>query len=239
MHDWMFWRELGVRMGQEKDWPWKTMEEFYDSRLAPAGTTWEEFSTQTRASAPELGFKKYEQTGFGTPSGKVELYSSILEDLGYDPLPSWIEPPESPERTPELAKEYPLYYFTGMREKYWFHSFGLGRATKSLRDREPNPRMQIHPDTAQDLGLSDGDWAWVETSGKKRIKLTTWVSTDTHPSVIRVPHGWWFPENKQGEPELSGLWDSADAVILHDDDRYCDKEQGNFALRGNMCKVYK
>lgn len=239
MHDWMFWRELGVRMGQENDWPWKTMEEFYDYRLAPEGTTWQEFSTRTRVSAPELAFKKYEQTGFGTPSRKVEIYSSILEDLNYDPLPNWHEPPDSPVSTPELAKDYPLIYFTGLRDKYWFHTFGLGRSVTSLRHCEPDPRLEIHPDTAHDLGLLDGDWAWVETPSKKKIKLRVWVSADAHPSVVRVPHGWWFPEKEAGEPGLSGLWDSADSVILPDDDRYCDTEQGCSALRGLLCKVYK
>ncbi len=32
-----FWRELGVRLGQESYWPWKTLEGFYDDRLAPLG----------------------------------------------------------------------------------------------------------------------------------------------------------------------------------------------------------
>ena len=40
----------------------------------------------------------------GTPSGKIELYSSILEKLGYDPLPYYEEPPESPLRVPDVAK---------------------------------------------------------------------------------------------------------------------------------------
>ncbi|MEY4126791.1 MAG: hypothetical protein RL737_980 [Bacteroidota bacterium] len=242
LHDWMLWRELGVRLGQEKDWPWESMEEAYDERLKPAGLTWEKLSTQVRASAPEITFKKYEQTGFGTPSGKVELYSSIFEELGYDPMPSWVEPPESHARKPELAKTHPLTFFTGMRENYWFHSFGLGRSTKELRSREPDPRMQIHPDTAYELDLSDGDWAWVESTSGKRIKLRSWLSNDTAPDVVRVPHGWWYPETTGSEEPgaaLSSLWKSADAVILHDSDEYCDKEQGNFQLRGLACKVYK
>ena len=53
------------------------------------------------------------QTGFATPSGKAELYSNVLEELGYDPLPFYEEPPESPIRTPEVAKDYPLILTTG------------------------------------------------------------------------------------------------------------------------------
>ena len=46
--------------------------------------------------------------GFPTPTGKLELYSTVLEKMGYDPLPYFKEPGESPISTPELAKEYPL-----------------------------------------------------------------------------------------------------------------------------------
>ena len=31
-----FWRGLAVRMGQEKDWPWKTYQESLEDMLAPA-----------------------------------------------------------------------------------------------------------------------------------------------------------------------------------------------------------
>lgn len=35
--DYEFWRELAIRLGQEKYWPWKTIEEVYDYRLKPMG----------------------------------------------------------------------------------------------------------------------------------------------------------------------------------------------------------
>ncbi len=33
--DYEFWRELGVRCGQEADWPWETLRDVYDYRLSP------------------------------------------------------------------------------------------------------------------------------------------------------------------------------------------------------------
>ncbi len=50
----------------------------------------------------------YLTNDFDTPSGKVELYSSYLEKWGFDPLPKYHEPPESPLSAPELAGDYPL-----------------------------------------------------------------------------------------------------------------------------------
>ena len=31
-----------------------------------------------------------------------------------------------------------------------------------MREQHPNPLMDIHPDTAQELGIADGDWVWIE-----------------------------------------------------------------------------
>ncbi len=50
---------------------------------------------------------------FATPTGKVELYSTELERLGYDPLPFHEEPAESPLSTPEVYRRYPLIMITG------------------------------------------------------------------------------------------------------------------------------
>ena len=77
-----FFRELAIRMGVGDDFPWQTTEEVYDDRVKGLGMDWKEFSTQHTTYIPEINFNKYEQTGFATPSGKVELYSSVLEGLG-------------------------------------------------------------------------------------------------------------------------------------------------------------
>ncbi|MBE0526530.1 MAG: molybdopterin-dependent oxidoreductase, partial [Candidatus Thorarchaeota archaeon] len=55
---------------------------------------------------------------FNTSSGKVELYSSELENLGYDPLPFYQEPLESLVSKPLLYEKYPLTMITGrLRER--------------------------------------------------------------------------------------------------------------------------
>jgi len=122
----------------------------------------EEFMRSGGADKPPVELKKYERIGFGTTTGKVELYSTILEKLGYDPLPSYREPPETPVSQPELAKEYPLILLTGARHKPFYHT--EHRQVESLRKRHPNPIVQIHPETARDLGIADGDWVWIETA---------------------------------------------------------------------------
>ncbi len=116
--DFTFWRKLGIACGQdEADWPWETIEEAYSAIIAPLGlpvANWDEFVEMVRMYYPPLHQKKYESNGgFWTPSGKVECNSSILRELGYAGMPTYIGAIENPIDTPELLDEYPLVLTTG------------------------------------------------------------------------------------------------------------------------------
>jgi len=76
------------------------------------GMTFEEFKGKGYATV-DPQYKQYEKNGFTTPTGKVEIYSTIFERHGYDPLPTYTEPRESPTSTPELMKDYPYILITG------------------------------------------------------------------------------------------------------------------------------
>ena len=176
-------------------------------------------------------------TGFATPSGKIELYSNVLKELGYDPLPFFEEPPESPVRTPDIAKEYPFILITGGKFRPLFHSehrhFGIG-----LREQHPDPLMDINTDTARQLGIADGDWVNIETPRgiiKQRARLTTGI----HQKVINAQSHWWFPEQPAAEPSLHGLWQSNVNVLTTDDLDTCDPLSGGWPTRALLCKVYK
>ncbi len=64
------------------------------------------------------------------------------------------------------------------------------------------------------------------------------LSEDMPPNLVRIPHGWWLPEESEGEPGLSGVWEHSDGIVLSDEDRFLDPEQGMPTLRGLLCKVY-
>jgi thiosulfate reductase / polysulfide reductase chain A len=85
--DYTFFRDLALATGQDKsDWPWETLEDVIAYRLKPLGITFQEFS-QTGYILGARKYKKYEEEGFATASGKLELYSTVMEKLGKDPLP--------------------------------------------------------------------------------------------------------------------------------------------------------
>lgn len=232
--DFDFIRELGLAMGQE--WPWNSLEELYDYRLRPAGYTWYSFIGDIRYDAPSPKYKKYEEKGFATPTGKVEIYSTILESLGYDPLPDYEEPAQSHIRTPELAKSYPLILITGRRFRPMFHS--MYRQVEHFRQKHPHPLVEINPETALQLGINDGDWVWIETTLGK-VKQKAKISSCVPLNVVSAEHGWWFPEKTGREPILYGLWESNINVVIDDDPEKCDQIVGSWQLRAIPCKIYK
>jgi anaerobic selenocysteine-containing dehydrogenase len=234
--DYTIWRELGIRLGQEDDWPWETFEEAIEYQLEPLGITYEEFVKAGFVRGARK-YKKYEEKGFPTASGKVELYSTVFEKLGYDPLPFYEEPPESPVSTPEVAREYPLILNTGGRFMPMFHSehrqWGIG-----MRERHPDPLTDIHPDTARKLGISEGDWIFIETR-RGRIKQKAHVNPGILSNVVNCEASWWFPEMPGAEPSLHGLWESNANVLTLDDPDCCDPLTGGWCNRALLCRVYK
>jgi thiosulfate reductase/polysulfide reductase chain A len=203
--DYDVWRALGLKLGQGPDWPWGTLEELYDYRLKPVGLTFREFMDRGGFLSTPKEYRRYEKNGFATSSGKIELYSKTLEALGYDPLPQYHEPPESPVTRPDLAEDYPLILITGGRHLPYYHS--EHRQVQSMRKMHPDPIMQIHPVTAAKLGIRDGDWVWIESPrGRIKQKCRTFEGID--PRVVQAQHGWWYPEEDGAEPSLHGIWTS-------------------------------
>ena len=177
-------------------------------------------------------YKKYETQGFKTPTGKLELYSTRLEAMGYAPLPYYEEPPESPLSTPEVLAEYPLVLTTGGRIPTFFNS--EHRQLPLCRKGHPDPLCDIHPDTAAEHGIEDGEWMVIETR-RGRIKQIANVTTKIDARVIHCEHGWWFPE--RDGPDY-GIWES-NANLLTDNRGPFDPQMGTYQLRGLLCRVEK
>lgn len=219
--------ELGKRMGQP--W-WDTVEDALDYILEPTGLTWEQFKEKGYLQG-EMVYYKYRNGGFSTPTRKVELYSTILEGWGRDPLPKYTEVPESPVSTPDLAEKYPYILNAGLRIPVFFHS--ANRQIPWLREIRPNPTVEIHPETAKKHGIQEGDWVWIE-SPRGRAKQRAKLNDGIDPRVVVAEHGWWYPEIRD---EGHG-WDISNINILTDDSyESMDPVMGATNLRVLLCAI--
>jgi anaerobic selenocysteine-containing dehydrogenase len=238
-NDYNFWRDLGSRLGQEEHWPWKTVEEAYHYRIEPLGygvESYDEFVDLYRFHFPEREYYKYKRIGFGTPSGKIELYSTTLKELGYPPLPEYVGPTENELDDPDLAAKFPYVLTTGNGFMPFHHSEHF--QIRELRFLRHEPRVEINPATAAELCIEEGDWVWIETA-RGRIKQKAALTNGVHPHVIVTERGWWFPERSMTEPELGGCLESNTNVLTSVADEHCDPLSGTWANRGLLCRVYK
>jgi anaerobic selenocysteine-containing dehydrogenase len=185
--DWEVWAELGRRMGYEEYFPWKDADELFAYLLKPSGITLDQLKENPAGVRIRPEQQRYLKEGFNTPSGKVELYSETLQRHGYNPLPCYEEPPESPVSTPDLANRYPLILITGCRSRFYTHS--QFRNLSTLRKQNPEPLIEINMETAKGLAISDGDIITVE-SPRGSIRLRARITDRIHPKVVSVPHGW-------------------------------------------------
>jgi anaerobic selenocysteine-containing dehydrogenase len=234
-------------------YPWKTHEEMLNARLQGTGYTWEEFKKIDHINPPpstypvtkhKIGFWRKpplfpyvdNKPGFPTPTGKLEIYSVKLKEWGYDPIYiHYVEPPESPYSTPELAKEYPLILTTGKRSPAFFHS--EHRQVPWLREIFPVPLLDINPETADKLGIKAGDWVWIETL-RGRIRHVARLTNGVDPRVVQsYQHNWFYPEKPETPENPKGVFDSNNNVLMNH--RHIDPVSGNSTLRGLLCKVYK
>ena len=189
-------------------------------------------SSRRASSRCPFKYRKYENGGFRTPTGKIELYSTRFEQMGYAPLPYYEEAPESPLAAPEVAKDFPLVLTSGGRIPFFFNS--EHRQIDKLRKAHRDPIAEIHPDTAKRYGIAKGDWMWIETR-RGRMRQKAKLTDGIDPRVIHAQHGWWFPEKPA--PEY-GVWQS-NVNLLTDNGPPYDPAMGTYQLRGLLCRVAK
>jgi anaerobic selenocysteine-containing dehydrogenase len=218
-------RRMKLRVGTQ------SVKEVLDSQLAAGGLdlTFDELKEKGFVKVA-FRYRKYRQGGFKTPTGKIELYATRLEELGYDPLPSYQEPPESPLSTPDVAEAYPLVLTTGARIGFFFNS--EHRQIEKLRKAHRHPVAEIHPETAGRLGIAHGAWMWIETR-RGRMRQKAKLTTGIDPRVIHAEHGWWYPE--AAAPDY-GVWVS-NVNLLTDNAPPYDPAMGTYQLRALLCRV--
>ena len=222
--------DLGCRLGMpEKFWHGDIQASIREQAENLPAELWEEIQNKPEGIAiagpvvmddeVEEPDRLYEVKGFPTLSGKVEFDSEELRRAGYDGLPVYREPAESPLSTPETAEKFPLVLTSGGRSIAYVHS--QQRRFKTLRRLDPCPRIQIHPDDAGLRDIEDGQTVTV-SSPRGTVDMSAEVTDCMLPGTVHAYHGW-------AEANINELTD----------DQNLDPISGFPAFKSTLCQVEK
>jgi anaerobic selenocysteine-containing dehydrogenase len=253
--DYEFWRELGCHLGQAEHWPQATLQEAIQATLAPTGMTWQQWqaagiyydnphfykheqvaqNTAADCACEDASGKgawhenacseNWKLQGFATTTGKIELVSAYLQQLGSTPLPV-------PAKTAEPVAGQ-LTLITGARKQpYWASSYFNNT---QFRAKYPHPQADISAATLQKLGIAAGQWVVVRTAhGQARFVAT---ESELADDVVSVDYGWWFPEETPGNPHLSGAFRSNANMLTSGAIEDCEPLIGSWTYNGIPCTV--
>ena len=200
--DWKVVFELGRAIGLGAWFPWRSWEE---AERAPRVEV---------PAPPELAPGLEADRGaprVGTPSGKIELASSLLARADQPALPEWIPPSLRP------TSAFPLILVTGARTRAYINS--QFRQVARIRLLEPEPTVRVHPDAAREAGVANRQRIAV-VSPVGRVELRCEVTRDVRPDVVMMPAG----------------WEEANANLLIDGERR-DPISGFPAFRSGVCRL--
>jgi anaerobic selenocysteine-containing dehydrogenase len=218
------------------------MDAGYRALLAPSGLDLDGLRRQPGGvTVPlETRYRKFAgdggcAPGFATPSRKVEIYSETFLDHGYAPLPEYVEPAMGPVSRPDLDDAFPLI-LTSAKSTHYLQSQLRGVA--ALRRMEPDPRVELHPETAAARGIEDGAWvALVTPHGRMHAKVQ--FSSTLHPKVVSATHGWWQACDALSQPGYDAESEAGanmNAIIGTD---AVDPISGSVPFKSYLCQVVR
>ena len=125
--------------------------------------------------------------GFGTPSGKCELYSEREGRAGRDPLPHYAPPHEDPQTRPDLAAKYPLQMLSPPAPAFLNSTFVN---IDVLRAGAGERTLEIHPHDATARGIADGQLVSV-FNDRGRFRAKAVIADTVKPGVVVTLGLWW------------------------------------------------
>jgi len=224
---WPNWKiifELALRLGMEKEFPWRTAEEAIDYQLAPSGITTDMLRENPGGlRTEETEYEKYRKKGFDTPSGRVEFFSDRLRAAGHMPVPYMDGSNMDPISFSDRDSGDNIIGISGEKTNPFTHT--QFHNIPVLIKAEPEAFVDIHPEDCLKRGISNNEMLRIKTP-RGHVKMKARLSDVVHPGSIRIAWGW-----GEVDPELS-------LNNLTDDYRR-DPVTGTPSNRNFMCEIEK
>lgn len=222
--------------------PWESVRGWIDSILAPSGHTFESLR-EAGWLMPGIEYGRHErgmlredgEPGFRTPSGRIELESSVMKGFGLDPLPWYAEPAVGPVSRPDLTSDYPLVLTTGARTTVFFHS--ENRTVPMLRERNPRPLVEMHSSAALRAGVAEGERVRLESPWGS-CDLFVRVDDSLRPDTVHAQHGWWLPEEQAAAGGQAPSFLSMNVNVLFPEGLQAPDGMG-YPFRSLLCRIVR
>lgn len=225
---WWMTKELGGKLGLSAYFPWKDGEEYLAKRCEAGGIDFAELKkngvmVKKDKSAPYITAEN--QPDFGTPSGKIELYSPQLEEKGFDPVPKYTRHPQPP------AGHFRLLFGRAA-----LHTFSRTTNNFMLTDLQKENALWINTKKGKELGLKDGEYVslvnqdGIAAPGRIKVKLTQRMRDD----AVYMYHGFGVHAKAMTRANNQGIADD-DLISKY----VIDPIMGGTAMRGTFVKIVK
>ena len=237
-NDYLIMAKLADCLGYGHLFP-QTEEEMLRFVLKGSGYTLEDVKAAggwVRISTPMMEYKKWQKgglrrdgkPGFDTPTGKFEIWSTTLEEYGYEPLPKYIEPTEGPLGSPKLLESFPLVFNSGARPQTDFRSQHHG--IEGLITDTPEPLVEINIEDAEKRDIKSGDLVRVITP-RGSVSFRAKVTDSIAKGCIECMFG-------GGTPVGPKAWQEWNVNELTDINNY-DSISGFPVYKALLCDVQK
>jgi anaerobic selenocysteine-containing dehydrogenase len=215
--------QLAQRLGFGDDFWNGDLDAAIDHQLAPAGLSLAQLRASPGGATVRLQQRRLRHTepvaggfrGFETPTRLVELHSELLAAHGYDALPNHV-PRAHDARFPLVLTNAKVPHYCQSQH----------RDIPALRQRMPEPLLEVHPETAAARRINDGDWVAVVTA-RGRAHMRARVSATLDPAVVCGHFGW---TDVGPKPDMANF-----AALI--DDTAADPISGTVTHRGIACEV--
>jgi thiosulfate reductase/polysulfide reductase chain A len=224
---WWMAKQLGERLGLSDYFNYTDFKEVIEWQLKEIGTSLEEMEkigvkNYPRKSGP-LYLKKNENYTFNTSSGKVELYSQHLKDLGFDPLPVYTKHAEPPQG---------FYRLNFGRSPV--HTFSRTVNNPNLNDLQDENKLWVNPKVARIIGLKSEQEVWLKnqqgiiSTFSIKVRVTERIRWDS----IYMVHGFGHTNKKLSKAFGKGINDTQliSKVTI-------DPIMGGTGMRGNFVEI--
>lgn len=179
---WWIAKELGKRLGHADFFPFETGEQLVSERLKKGGYDVAEIKKRgvLKGKPAAVTTEDGLELSFGTPSGKIELFSEQMAGAGLDPIPNYTRHPQPG------PGEFRLLYGRAPS-----HTFGRTTNNRFLSEVYSENEVWLSAKAAREKGLNDGEKVvLVNSSGVKsepvRLKATQRIRHD----CVYVVHGY-------------------------------------------------